>query len=115
MIRIWRGANFIQVSWWNHKRIFSIPFFWRYEAAHQKGWDAGWRDTWVDYEPRLKSAKDEAAKLKERVTLLESGIMELYDGEVITMSRARELLGEQSIIPVRHMYKAWKDNQQKIN
>lgn len=108
-----RGANFIGV--WIFGHSFTMPFFWRYEAAYAKGRDAGWLSTYSDYEPRLKTCKDENAKLKQRVAFLESSIMEVYDGELITMSRARELLGETSIIPVREMYREWKQAQEKIN
>lgn len=54
---------------------------------------------------RAKRLKDENAALRRERDAARRGIMELYHLETITMSRARELMGETSIVPVRELYK----------
>ena len=65
-------------------------------------WDEGERK----YDQLYKEVQ---AWQKER-DFLRRGILELYHGEVITMSRARELMGFQHIDPVREMYRKLKPN-----
>jgi hypothetical protein len=105
LFSFWRGANFIHVRLF--KWHFNVPWFWRYEVAFRFGEDAGWLKTYREYEPKLAKAKRELFALKERFNKTECGIFELVEGEIITMSRARELLGETSIVPVRERYAAW--------
>lgn len=47
-------------------------------------------------------------ELHKECDFLSRGILELYHGEVITISRARELMGFNHIYPVREMYRRLK-------
>lgn len=100
---VWRGANFITFN--AFRMSVTIPFFWRYDAAFQKGYDAGFRDTYKEYAGK-------ASRAEARLQAIEKEVFEMYYLEEITMSRARELLGETSIMPVRERYRQWLERRE---
>lgn len=65
--------------------------------------------------PVLIAAARERDALEAQAKATESGIFELLDDEVITMSRARELLGEKSMLPVRERYKVWRKSRRELD
>ena len=66
-------------------------------------------------ETRIITLEAEVGRLRTEISswqkerdFLRRGILELYHGELITMSRARELMGFTHIDPVRELYRALK-------
>ncbi len=63
---------------------------------------------WDESEQQKAQLYREASAWKKERDFLRRSILELYHGEVITMSRARELMGFNTIDPVREMYRRLK-------
>ena len=63
---------------------------------------------WDEGERKYAELYKEVQSWKKERDFLRRGILELYHGEVITMSRARELMGFKHIDPVREMYRRLK-------